>query len=443
MTTLLTPTAADRMSRLILLLVLALLVTTPLRVHALIGVLLLYALAYLVAHPEARRLTRQDGVILALLALYALSHLPVFVLDGYAWRYLSPGLHMLVLFPVYLMTRHVLSRRQASVAAYRAAMELGLCLGGAGAAVLAIYQTLILGHYKADGFLFHINFGYLVASLVLLGVALLPGARWPALVVAGVLGAFLATLLSISRGALFPLPLVLGLVWLINLRRWGGRRALLALGVALVLVTVSVLVVPLVQERLLYTWQEFSHIAAGNLAGSESSGGRLQLWIAAGEAFQARPLIGLTYAERELLNAQLVEAGRLTEWVNGVSRGHAHSQYFETLATGGLIGMLALLGYLVLPAGYFALAYLRHRDNALALAGFVVSTGFVLFCLTEVALQHEMIGTYYAYLLLTLFLLYRRSRVEATLAPAEAHAPPHASAHADPQTHTSTQEVPR
>ncbi|PWV72639.1 hypothetical protein [Halomonas sp. A11-A] len=54
MTTLLTPTAADRMSRLTLLLVLALLVTTPLRVHALIGVLLLYALAYLVAHPEAR-----------------------------------------------------------------------------------------------------------------------------------------------------------------------------------------------------------------------------------------------------------------------------------------------------------------------------------------------------------------------------------------------------
>jgi O-antigen ligase len=414
----LTPGAADRLSRLILLLVLALLVTTPLRVHVLVAVLLLYALVYLIANPGACRISRQDGAILLLLSLYALSHLPVFVLDGYAWRYLSPGLHMLVLFPVYLMTRHALVQGQGSVATYRHAMEVGLCLGGMGAAVLAIYQTVILGHDKADGFLFHINFGYLVASLVLLGVALLQGARWPALVVAGLLGAFLATLLSISRGALFPLPLVLGLVWLINLRRWGGQRALLALGVALVLAVVSVLVVPLVQERLLYTWQEFSHIAAGNLAGSESSGGRLQLWIASVEAFQARPAIGLTYAERELLNAQLVEAGRLTEWVNSVSRGHAHSQYFETLATGGLIGMLALLGYLVLPAGYFAFAYLRHRDNAFALAGFVISTGFVLFCLTEVALQHEMIGTYYAYLLLLLFLLYRRSLVDVEEGPA-------------------------
>ncbi len=422
MTNPLCASSADRFHRVILFLVLALLVTTPLRVHALIAILLLYSLAYLVVHPAALWLDRVDAVILALLSLYALSHLPVFWLDGYAWRYLSPGLHMLALFPLYLMARHVLAESGRTVAAYRQTMELGVCLGGLGAAALASYQTLILGHYKADGFLFHINFGYLVASLLLLGIALLQGARWPALVVAGLLGAFLATLLSISRGALFPLPLVLGLVWLINLRRWGGRRALLVLSLALLLAGVSYLAVPLVQDRLLYTLQEFSHIAAGNLAGSESSGGRVQLWIAAVEAFQARPLIGLTYAERELLNAQLVEAGRLTEWVNGISRGHAHSQYFETLATGGVIGGVAMLFYLVLPAGYFALAYFRHRDSVFALAGFVFSTGFVLFCLSEVALQHEMIGTYYAYLLLLLFLLHRRSLVEP------APAPPHAAA---------------
>jgi O-antigen ligase len=35
----------------------------------------------------------------------------------------------------------------------------------------------------------------------------------------------------------------------------------------------------------------------------------------------------------------------------------------------------------------------------------VFSFGFVIFCLTEVALQHEMIGTYYAYMLVLLYVM--------------------------------------
>ncbi len=405
----LTPVAADRINRLVLFLVIAMLVTTPLRVHGLIAILLLYSLAYLIAHPAARRLSRQDGVILILLSLYALSHIPVFLLADYSWRYLSPGLHMLVLFPVYLMAQHALSVNP--VDRYCHAMEIGLFIGGVGAAGIASYQIIILGHNKADGFLFHINFGYLVASLVLLGIALLKNSRWPLLVLAGLLGAFIATLLSISRGALFALPLVLGLVWVINLRRWGGVRALLGLASALVLAAASYTLVPLVQERIAFTVQEFSNIASGNLGDAVSSGGRVQLWIAAIEAFQTRPLIGLTYIEREALNAQLVESGKLTEWVNSVSRGHAHSQYFESLATGGLIGFVALMIYLVLPGLYYFFAYINHRNNQFAFAGLVFSAGFIIFCLTEVALQHEMIGTYYAYLQVMIFILYQRSRV--------------------------------
>ena len=404
----LTAQSACRFNRIVLMLVLALLVSTPLRVHALIGVLLLYAIAYLAANPQARRLGAQDMAVLGLLSLYALSQVPLFVLDDFSARYLSPGLHMLALFPVYLMLRDAVA--QAPPLAYRRALEVGVAVGGGGAAVLALYQTVIQGHYKADGFLFHINFGYLAGSLFLIAVSLLPASQRRGLLLMGAAGALLATLLSISRGAIFSLPLVLGLVWLVNLRRWRVRRSLaLVAGIALV-GAASYAVVPLVKERILYTVQEFSAIASGNIAGSESSGGRLQLWVGAFEAFRASPLVGLTYPERELLNAELVQAGVLTEWVNGVERGHAHSQYFEALASGGLLGLLALLLFLVLPAAFYLVAYIRHRDNPWALVGLMFSAGFVLFCLTESALQHEMIATYYAYMQVTFFLLWHRYR---------------------------------
>ncbi|WP_299316673.1 O-antigen ligase family protein [uncultured Halomonas sp.] len=403
----LTRLSADRFSRLLLFLVLALLVSTPLRVHALIALLCLYSVAYLVANPRARRVGACDMAVLGLLSLYALSQVPHFLLDDFSGRYLSPGLHMVALFPVYLMLKDALS--EAPLCGYRRMLETGIAVGGSAAGVLAVYQTIIMGHYKADGFLFHINFGYLSASLFLLGVGLLSASQRRGLLLLGVAGALLATLLSISRGAIFSLPLVLGLVWLITAPRWGVQRSLIVMGCLVLVAGASYLFVPLVQERIAYTVQEFSSIAAGNIAGSESSGGRVQLWIAAVEAWRASPFIGLTYGERELLNAELVQAGMLTEWVNGISRGHAHSQYFEVLATGGLVGVLALFFYLLLPAIFYLVVYVRRRDNPWALAGLMFSMGFVLFCLTEVALQHEMIATYYAYMHITLFLLLRKS----------------------------------
>ena len=44
----------------------------------------------------------------------------------------------------------------------------------------------------------------------------------------------------------------------------------------------------------------------------------------------------------------------------GVSRGHAHSQYFEVAATGGV---LALVGYLVVPGVYHWRLYRRDRSK--------------------------------------------------------------------------------
>ncbi|WP_444989110.1 O-antigen ligase family protein [Halomonas mongoliensis] len=386
------------------LLVLVLLVSTPLRVHVLIALLLLYAIGFLISHRRELTLTRGDGVIMLLLSLYALSHLPVFVLDDYSWRYLSPGLHMVAVIPIYLMLRHCLAEIQ--IGRFRAALEYGAFLGALGGGLLAVYQAYWLGLAKVDGFIFHINFGYLVGSLFFLQVALWPSSRRRALLTAGIALALVATLLSTSRGAYFAIPIVLGVVALLHWRRLGIRNLALGTLAFCVLAVASYQFVPLVEKRVDYTVEEITRTLEGDVI--HSSGGRLRLWVVAIEAFKERPLVGMTYGEREALNESLVGTGIINHWVSTISRGHAHSQYFETLATGGVIGMAALFFYLVFPCLYFFVRHSRQPENPYYFVGGVFGFAFIVFCLTEVALQHEMIGTYYAFMLVLLYVLAER-----------------------------------
>lgn len=116
------------------------------------------------------------------------------------------------------------------------------------------------------------------------------------------------------------------------------------------------------------------------------------------EAYKARPSVGLTYPEREAQIDTLVAEGVLTDWMLGINRGHAHSQYFEVLATGGSLGIATLAAYLLMPFLGFLYWQRRHPDNPFALTGTLFSLGFIIYCLTEVALQKEMIAAWYGYM---------------------------------------------
>jgi O-antigen ligase len=380
----------------------ALLVSAPIRIHAFIALLLLYSFGFLVANRHRLVMTRQDWLVLLILSLYMLSHLPVFVMSGYSSRYLAPGLHMMGIIPIYLMLR--VAMNEMGLHRYRAVLECGGFVGALGGAGIAVYEVYVLGQAKVDAFLFHINFGYLSASLFFLLVALFPSSQRRALVGAGALVALLATLLSTSRGAVFAIPIVFTVLLVWQWRRIGAAYLIAALlglgGVALV----SYVSLPQVEERVDITVSEMERILEGDFR-HNSAGGRVRLWAAAIEAFKERPLVGLTYEERDTLNAELAGTGIINEWVATISRGHAHSQYFETLATGGIVGVVALFFYLVFPALYFLHRYQREPSNVYSFVGFVFTLGFIVFCLTEVPLQHEMIATYYAFVLVLLFIL--------------------------------------
>lgn len=392
-----------------LLLVLALLIATPIRSHGVVALLMLYSIGYLVVHRHTLEVDRFDWVVIGLLLLFLLSRLPIFWLDEQQSRYLSPGAHMLALVPIYLMLRHLLYPVDLPLFRYR--MEVGVILGCLGAFGVALYQTQWLGLTRADGFLFSINLGYLSCAMAFLAASLVRGSRRKAWLLLAALAGVLTCLLTLTRGAILAIPLLLLLVLVLNADRLGWKAIVGALVGVIALAMLSYAALPQVERRVDYSLAEIRNLAEDNIEAAVSSGGRIQLWTAASHAFMERPLIGLGYAEREALNAELVEQGVITEWVLGVSRGHAHSQYFEVAATGGVLGLLALVGYLVVPGIYHWRLYRRDRSNTWSQAGLVFTAGFALYSLTEAAIHHEMMTTFYAYIqvmLLVLALVHRR-----------------------------------
>lgn len=379
-----------------LLLVLVLLIATPVRSHAVVAVLLLYSIGYLIANRHTLAITTFDWVVVVLLLLYLFSRLPIYFWTDQESRYLAPGAHMAALVPIYLMLRHLVT--PADLAGLRRYMEIGVVLGCLGALGVALYQTQVLGSYRADGFLFSINLSYLSCAMAFLAASLIRGSDHKPWLLAAALAGAVTCVLSLARGGILAMPILLLLLLLLNRDKIGGKTIAAGIAGMLLLAVGSYAMLPNVQNRVDYTVAEVTNLADGNIEAAVSSGGRLQLWTAASHAFMARPLIGLGYEEREALNAELVEQGVITEWVLGVSRGHAHSQYLEVAATGGVLGLLALVGYLVVPGVYYWRLYRRDRDNTWAQAGLVFTTGFALYNLTEAAIHHEMMTTFYAYM---------------------------------------------
>ncbi|MCH4562719.1 O-antigen ligase family protein [Halomonas sp. EGI 63088] len=386
-----------------LLLVLVTLIATPLRSHAVVAVLMLYSIGYLVANRASLAVTRFDWAVVGVLSLLLLSRVPIFVIDDYSSRYLSPGFHMVAVVPIYLMLRHLLV--PVDLRQVRGYLEWGLVLGTLGALAVALYQTQLQGAYRADGFLFSINLGYLSCAMAFLAASLIRGSHRKAWLLAAALAGVITCLLTLARGAILAVPLLLILLLLLNADRLGWKAISAAFVAMVTLALVSYATLPSVESRVAYTVDEFTNIAQGDIEAAVSSGGRLQLWTAASHAFLARPLVGLSYDEREAQIAELVEQGVLTDWVLGVGRGHAHSQYFEMAATGGVLGLIALLGYLVAPAIYHWRLYRRDRSNAWAQVALVFTVGFAIYSLTEAAIHHEMMTTFYAYMQVVLLAL--------------------------------------
>src|SRR5690625_1957044 len=306
MTRFFAPSFAFRLNQAALLLILVLLIATPVRSHVVIAALMLYSIGYLVAHRRTWAMSTFDWLVVVILSSLLLARLPIFVMDDYTSRYLSPGFHMLALVPIYLMLRHLVTPE--NMRQLRGYMEWGVIIGSLGALSVALYQTQVLGYYRADGFLFSINLSYLSCAMAFLAACLIRDGRYQRWLLAAALAATVTCVLTLARGGIFALPLLLVLLLYLNADRLGWKLVITPLAGLLAIALLSYLTLPNVERRVEYTVAEFTNLMDGNVDAAVSSGGRLQLWTAASHAFMERPLIGLGYDEREALNAKLVRS---------------------------------------------------------------------------------------------------------------------------------------
>jgi O-antigen ligase len=273
--------------------------------------------------------------------------------------------------------------------------------------VQAVYEIHWLKHGYAEGLYHKIIFGDMAMVIALLlfiaAITLLRG-RTRLAALACIPFALYASVMSATRGAWLVLPFVgMTLVWLYRQRVdrrvwWLTGGAIAAMLVLIVVLRPAPVVVPIergVEELRIYVSDPSAHTSWGD---------RLNMWRNAVIIWWHNPVFGTGIGDFNHDNRELVAQGRsLSEDV--AQYGHAHSIYFDTLATLGIVGLVVMLGALfLLPARYFYQGWQQANDaqsRFAALGGLLTVVSFAVFGISEGWLsRNPFINTYIVYLAL-------------------------------------------
>lgn len=268
---------------------------------------------------------------------------------------------------------------------------LGVVVAAVSLAVQAFYETQFLHIPVAAGLYHKIVFGDMaVLTFSIMLAAMLTVAQRPwhylTLGIAMVLALY-ASLMSATRGAWLLLPVVaLVLVWFY--RHKLGRRGWIAITVAFSLFAVT-----------MAAWQPraiMAPMAVGiheierylndpNKAGSW--GARLEMWGNSIKIWRENPWLGTGLGDFSHDSQALVAEGVSANLMVAEEFSHAHSIYFDALASLGALGLLLLVVALfVLPWRHFARYWQESAEpwqRFYALSGLLTLVAFAEFGLTE------------------------------------------------------------
>lgn len=297
------------------------------------------------------------------------------------------------------------------------ALSLGISAGAIGAGGVALWQVLVGGKDRAEGFTFVIQFGdlaMLLGMLGLLGLLLVPDdeapqrARQPvALALAGLLAGCTASLLSGSRGgwvAIVP-ALIIAVVALSD-----HRLASRVLRGVLATLAVAALVLALVpgtgvRERVLAAGTDLQGlIEEGKTLGPINE--RYALARIALDIIPDHPWIGHSRAEYVRKRTAIVAARGYSPVVN-ITGSHVHNDFLQALVRGGLLSFTGLVAMYLCPLA-IGLRSLRDKDRRiryLSAAAVMTVTMYMVFGLSQTFLNHNSGRMVFAILIPTIFAL--------------------------------------
>lgn len=213
-------------------------------------------------------------------------------------------------------------------------------------------------------------------------------------VIAGLCGLY-AVYLSQTRGAWLAIPLfvIISISTLMHTRQ-ARTKMLLYIGIVATLLLMFA-GTNIVQERIEEARHDITEFTGkDNL--DTSVGVRLQLWNASWTLFKEHPLLGVGKENfsSELHNLQ--SRGLITE--AAAEQYHSHNEALYSMATMGVIGLIALLIVYLVPITYFG-RFMFHPDmqiHSAAAMGLCLCSGYMVFGLVDVMFGWNMCNVFYS-----------------------------------------------
>ncbi|MEP6898659.1 MAG: O-antigen ligase family protein [Rhodanobacter sp.] len=219
--------------------------------------------------------------------------------------------------------------------------------------------------------------------------------------VAVLLGLYGAVLTQ-SRGPLLAFgPIFLGLMLWYAARWHQWRRALLLCVVIIVgMAAITATLHKEMVDRLSDVPTELASYSDNDATGAVHE--RLEMWHVAWRAFKEHPLAGIGLDQFGVYVQGQVAAGKAGTAI--VRYVHPHSEYLESLAAGGLPGLIVLLLFFAAPAIYFArhAGHLLEPVAAAAIAGLMVIAMYGLCAFSDNVFYRAMPQSLYLFLVLGL-----------------------------------------
>jgi len=306
------------------------------------------------------------------------------------WKAVERGLRMPFLIPAYLGLR----KTGAELGPH---FLWGSVAGLFAACLSSLYDLQILGLERATGAYHPIVFGDITSYLIVIslsGIFTVPVSRWLGVGCGvGLLLASWACLCSGTKAAWLAIPIsAVALVWL---NRKGLRvKAVAVVGFLISLAVVTIVFLPNVSTHRFMEMLDELDTYRRDPTAFTSTGQRLNMWRDSIAIFRESPVLGTGPGDFAADTRSLIEAGR-SSLVKPYS--HAHSIYFDALATTGLIGLVSMTVFLLaIPMKIY---YTQWRDGAeawprfYALGGMMTVLCFAVFGLAEAWLSRMPVLT--------------------------------------------------
>jgi O-antigen ligase len=276
---------------------------------------------------------------------------------------------------------------------------LGLCIGTIGAAAIGMWQWLVLGMDRVEGFTHHsISFGDLSVAMGVMSLCAwsqFRNSRLAFLPVLAMLCGVLASIASGSRGAWLGLLLVL-----LPMLRYGsavhGKRLAYGVGAALAFALLAYAVPATgIAKRMGEAVDDVQRYAATRDA-TTHLGVRFELWQASLMMIAEHPVAGVGRDAFRPALLELARQGRVQQ-SPALVYSSSHNDVLHTLSTGGLADFSFLMLIYGAPLAFFWKSlHSGAARSAPALAGLLLVICFIGFGLTDVMFWLMIPKSFYA-----------------------------------------------